>query len=291
MKYLPSAMLMILLALTSGCAALTAAESLQRLRDGDLSALGQTDEQQAGLKRVSQAAKAQLPVSPEEEAEYGGAVAVEIVHRAGPIADRHPAAKYVQLVGQALAAYSEKPDLPWHFAILDNPDILAMSTPGGYVFVSSGALQACKSEAELAGLLAHEICHVTAGHGTRIMQNAKSKQALLDDPTLKESALYTQVLDGYLDAYLTRGLPQDDEMAADSAGTQLLARVGWQARGLRDFLQTMAGRNAAQKHDKYFDTHPDTAQRIAKLDALLATLPATGAVNTARLKQNLGVAP
>lgn len=291
MNAMRTTILSILLVVFSGCTVFSAAESLGRLRSGDLSALGQTDEQQANLRRLEQAGKAQLPVSPEEEAEYGGAVAVEIVHRAGPIADKHPAANYVRLVGHALAAYSTKPDLKWHFALLDNPDVLAMSTPGGYVFVSTGALQACKSEAELAGLLAHEISHVTAGHGTRIMQNAKSKQALLDDPELKQSALYTQVFDGYLDAYLTRGLPQDDEFDADLAGTQLLVRVGWQARGLRDFLQTMSGRNSAQKHDKYFDTHPDTAKRIAKLDTLLATLPATGAANTARLQQNLAAPP
>ncbi len=215
---------------------------------------------------------AQLPVSPEEEVSFGGAIAVMIVQKYGGI-DPNPAwNQYVNLVGQSVAMHSARPGLAYHFAVLASDDVNAMSAPGGYVFVTRGALKACKNEAELAGILAHEVGHVAAGHGRRILQNLKSAAAASESVQVAgaSGAVFKASLDKFLTDYLSRGLPHDDEFEADRMGTEVAARVGWRSGGLQDFLQRMGEKPT--KSDQFFATHPDTAERVKRLGEVLAPL-------------------
>jgi Zn-dependent protease with chaperone function len=129
------------------------------------------------------------PVTWEEEREIGGAVAVVLGSKtkgpytelsadvAGkpldglanrdvtpPTGERASLNEYVNKVGKALAANSERPDIRWTFMVLDDPSVNAFSAPGGYVFVTTGLLKAVENEAQLAGVLGHEIGHVTGRH-------------------------------------------------------------------------------------------------------------------------------
>lgn len=221
------------------------------------------------VKGGLRAGAAQLPVGPEEEIAYGGAVAVNIVQRYGGVDTTPALVEYVNLVGEALAIHSARPELPYHFAILATDEVNAVSAPGGYVFITRGALKACRNEAELAGILAHEIGHIVGRHAVAILQNLKSKEAVADEAGWKSSAVFGKVVDGFLDDYMTKGLPQDDEFEADRIGTGLLARVGWEATGLRNLLQRLAERKAAAPKDRFYGTHPDTSDRVARIVALL----------------------
>ncbi len=211
----------------------------------------------------------QLPVGPEEEIAYGGAVSVQVVARYGGLDKTPELVEYVNLVGEALAIHSPRPELPYHFAILNTDEVNAVSAPGGYVFITRGALKACRSEAELAGILAHEIAHIAAGHATKILQNLKSKQALVDSTGWKSQAVFGQIVDGFLDDYMTKGLPQDDEFEADRIGTAILARVGWAPDGLRSVLSRLAAGRTAESNYRFYGTHPDTGARVSRIDALL----------------------
>ena len=109
----------------------------------------------------------------EEENAFGGAVSVDWVSRGGGLTRRPEAqALHVQLnkIGKNLAAQSSRPDLPWTFGVLQSEGVNAVSGPGGYVFVSEGLLARLDNEAQLAGVLAHEISHITGKHALREYQ-------------------------------------------------------------------------------------------------------------------------
>lgn len=239
--------------------------------------------QGALVKGAVKATAAQLPIGPEEELAYGGAIAVQIMQKYGGLDGTAARATYVQTVGQAVAAYSTRPELDYHFAVLNSDAVQALSAPGGYVFVTRGALLKMRNESELAGVLAHEIGHIAAKHALGIIQNVKSRQAMTDAAAdaWKGAAAFSGVIGKFLDDYLEKGLPQETEFEADQLGTQNLARVGWAPGGLRDFLQVLASLEAQSANDAFYKTHPKTADRVAKLDALVATL-GTGEANQAR---------
>lgn len=233
-----------------------------------------------GLQRAAKAGGvraigAQLPVGEAEEREFGGAIAVMIVQRFGGLVKDEKLLRYVGLVGNAVAAVSSRANLQWHFGVLDSDEVNAMSAPGGYVFITRGALKRMKSEAELAGVLAHEIGHVTKRHAVKIISNLKSLNSLSEGAAMSAGpvaqARFRKVVDGYLKDYLTKGLPKETEYAADKVSVILLARIGYRTTGLRTFLSSMAAAQAIKK-ETFHDTHPDTADRLQKLDTTIASV-------------------
>lgn len=239
--------------------------------------------QQALAVGAVKATAAQLPIGPEEELAYGGAIAVKIVQKYGGLDDNEKRADYVQTVGQTVAAFSTRPELDYHFAVLNSDAVQALSAPGGYVFITRGALAKMGSEAELAGVLAHEVAHIAAKHALGIIQNVKSRQAMTDAAAdaWKGAAAFSGVIGKFLDDYLEQGLPQGTEFEADQLGTETLQRVGWAPEGLRDFLQKLAAEEATAAGEAFYKTHPKTGDRVAKLNAQVRDL-GTGETNAAR---------
>ena len=220
------------------------------------------------------AAGHQLPISEEEELAYGGAIAVMVVQKYGGVVEDEALLRYVALVGNAVASVSDRPKLRYHFAVLDSDQVNALAAPGGYIFITRGALALMKSEAELAGVLAHEVGHVTAKHALKIIQNLKSARAVTNAAASawKDAAAFSAVADGFIADFLEKGLPKDTEFEADLIGTRLIAQVGYHPRGLRDFLKTMADAHKATPHSKFAATHPDTGRRLSLIDAELKQL-------------------
>ncbi len=225
----------------------------------------------AVVRAAPRAMAAQLPVGEEEERAMGGAIAVMIVQRYGGLVADPALTRYVGLVGNAVASVSSRPLLKWHFGVLASDQVNAVSAPGGYVFVTRGALAKMRSEAELAGVLAHEVAHVTERHAVKILRNLKSANAVKSGvkSTLGAAgrAAFSKVIDGFLNDYLTKGLPKSTEFAADAVAVGLLARVGYATTGLRSFLTTMAA-GAASKQ-AFYATHPDTSDRVRRLDTAI----------------------
>jgi predicted Zn-dependent protease len=107
--------------------------------------------------------KAATPVSQKAEIKMGKGIAANLLGAAPPVADQ-ALQGYINKIGTWLALQTEKPDLPWRFAILDTDSVNAFAVPGGYVFVTRGMLLLMRDESELAGTLAHEISHVVERH-------------------------------------------------------------------------------------------------------------------------------
>ena len=237
------------------------------------------------------AGAAALPIGLDEELSYGGAIAIQIVQRYGGLYEDPKAVEYVVSVGDAVAIHSTRPELAYHFAILDTDDVNALSAPGGYIFVTRGALAKMKDEAELAGVLGHEIGHVCAKHALDIIRKMKAAEQMASAAAdaWKEAAVFSGIVDKYVLEYLEQGLPKDTEFEADRIGAEMLARIGWRPAGLRDFLARMAADEAKAPHSAFVKTHPKTADRVAALDKALVGVDARGQANAERFQAALPV--
>ncbi|MBM4442140.1 MAG: M48 family metalloprotease [Candidatus Rokubacteria bacterium] len=204
-----------------------------------------------------------------EEVELGRAIAAAVGARYPVLRD--PAlTRYVALVGNTVAAVSDRPDLRYYFAVLDSPDINALAAPGGFVFVTTGALAAMKDEAALAGVLGHEVGHIALRHHGETIKAQKRKtlfravgqEALSYAPGVGAfSGLIGLTADAIAEQVILKGHSRAEEMESDRVGFQYAARAGYDPAGLREFLATLASRDDTGAR-KFFSTHPGTDERL-----------------------------
>lgn len=190
---------------------------------------------------------------------------------AAPLVANEKLQRYVNRVGRWVALQSERPNLPWRFGVLDSPNVNAFATPGGYVFVTQGLIARLNSEAELAGVLGHEIAHVVRKHHLAAIRKT-SGIGLGADLLVKFGLSKTEhadasakLLSGAKEVML-RGLDKSDEYEADRMGVVLATRAGYDPYGLPAVLQAIEAISADDSSVALlFDTHPAPG---ARLDAL-----------------------
>ncbi len=182
--------------------------------------------------------------------------------------------RYVNTLGRWLALQTERPDLPWTFAVLDDAGYNAFATPGGYIFITRGLLERMNSEAELAGVLAHEIGHVLKKHHLNAVKSS-GWTGLAGDLVNAKTGANPQVNEFVKNAVLkvfTSGLDQADEFEADRLGVVIAARAGFDAFGLPSVLQALQRESDQDSNfSLMFKTHPAPADRIGRLDLEIQT--------------------
>jgi predicted Zn-dependent protease len=187
--------------------------------------------------------------------------------------------RYVNLLGRWLALQTDRPDLPWTFGVLKDEGFNAFATPGGNIFVTSGLVKKMRSEAELAGVLAHEIAHVLKKHHLKAVQKKAGLDVFADLAECQVqkggSALGGQFKSMMLNAgreMYAKGLDKDDEYESDRVGVLIAAKAGFDPYGLPAVLQTIQAQNAEDDaFSLLFSTHPDPAERIETLDKWMGT--------------------
>jgi predicted Zn-dependent protease len=178
--------------------------------------------------------------------------------------------RYVNRLGRWIALQSGRPDLPWTFAVLDDPGFNAFAAPGGYIFVTKGMLDRVADESELAGILAHEISHVVEKHHLNAIQKS-ARSGLLTQVLASQlrtdlaGQVSAQLLGLGRDLY-SKGLDKQDEFDADRNGVALAARAGFDPYGLVASLQQLS---FATPDDAIFSlalsTHPPAQLRLDQL--------------------------
>ncbi len=223
------------------------------------------------LKKGLGVVQALQPIGEEEEITLGQAVAVEAFSRFGGEYRGERLTRYVNLVGKTIADVSDRPNLNFHFAILNTQEQNAFAAPGGYIFVTIGLLKTLKNEAELAGVLAHEVAHITQKH----MLETIRRGALLSNVselTLsamdKDPKMFSNVIDEITDKLFNKGMDKDKEFEADVYGVEFAYRAGYHPGGLRDYLKTLKSQEG-HAQSRFFTTHPSTRIRIRKIEGLL----------------------
>ncbi len=186
---------------------------------------------------------------------------------------------YLTRVVQRLAAVAPGAKFPYTIKLVDAPDINAFALPGGPMYVNRGLLQAARSEAELAGVLAHEMAHVALRHGTNQASTATLAQGglgilggLIGGSDGKSSTLNTLGSIGLSTAFLS--FSRSAENQADATGASIMAKAGYDPRAMADFfdvLRAEQGRDPS-KVEQFFSDHPGIADRAAKVRQQAATL-------------------
>ena len=213
------------------------------------------------------------PVDDKGEAEIGSGVAANLLG-AAPLVQDDKLQAYVSRLGWWLAMQTERADLPWRFGVLDSDTVNAFAAPGGYVFITRGLLLRMRNEAELAGVLGHEIAHVLRRHHLNAIQKRARTGLMADLASLAASssehaALAEKAIGAGTELY-ARGLDKDDEFEADRMGVVIAARAGYDPYGLPAVLQTLEAANAQDSNlGLMFKTHPAPQQRLELLDGLM----------------------
>ena len=206
-------------------------------------------------------------VSNEDEERIGREIAGNLLG-AAPLVKDDTLQRYVNKVGRWVATQSDRPDLPWHFGVIDSTDINAFSAPGGYIFVTKGLYMKLNSEAELAGVLAHEIAHVMKKHHLKLLQKSQmidiASQKIAGKLGKNEDAIKNLVGNGA--EALARSLDKESEFEADRIAVVLAARAGYDPYGLPSVLQKIGevGKNDSSVA-LLFKTHPLPDDRLTQL--------------------------
>ncbi len=240
-----------------------------------------TPEEAAAIRRTSEAAKLTYEdLPPEQEYYIGRGVAAHILAQYTPY-DNPRANEYVNLLGQSLALFSDKPETfgGYRFLLLDTDEINAFAAPGGLILITRGMARLCRNEEELAAVLAHEIGHIQHEHGLRAIRSARLTNAFMI--VAAESALhfgsdslreFTEEFEGVISdithTLTTAGYSRQLEREADAASMAILTRSGYDPRAMISMLEQMSI-HLNPEGPGYARTHPRPGERIRYLREML----------------------
>ncbi|MDE2905379.1 MAG: M48 family metalloprotease [Acidobacteriota bacterium] len=220
-------------------------------------------------------------MSESQEADLGRSADAQIRSEMGVYEDA-ALQEYIARVGNELAAVSHRPDLPWQFAVIDSPVVNAFAVPGGYIYLTRGLLAYLNDEAELAGVLGHEIGHVTARHSVQAYSRAAGAQmGLLLGQIFVPAMRPRYGAPGVGDAagqglgLLFLKFGRDDERQADRLGAEYAVASGWDPHGVGDMLTTLgriADTTDRRGTPNWLATHPEPADRVAGVAGTVETL-------------------
>jgi predicted Zn-dependent protease len=223
-------------------------------------------------------------MSEAEEIAYGRQADVEIRREMG-VYDDQKVQRYVSDIGLRLAQLSHRPNLPWTFTVVDHPAINAFALPGGYIYLTRGILPYLDNEAELAGVLGHEIAHVTARHAAQ--QITRSGLGGIGLTVLSIFVPATRPFGDVTSAALSVAFlkyGRDDERESDRLGMEYAARGGWNPAGVPNFLATLAriDEMSARGIPNWLSTHPEPAARVVEAQPIVKKLASESATEFGR---------
>lgn len=210
--------------------------------------------------------------SRDEEIKLGREIAGNLLG-AAPLVNNPALQQYVNRVGRWVASQSERSDLPWHFGVIDSDDINAFAAPGGYVLITKGLYKRLQNEAQLAGVLGHEIAHIVQKHQLKVLQKQQLLNlgaGLLSGKVAKGNQTIEKVI-GSGAEISARSLDKDAEYEADRMGLILAARAGYDPYGLPEVLSGLEDISPSDGSIALlFKTHPSPSERLTALGAATA---------------------
>jgi predicted Zn-dependent protease len=226
-------------------------------------------------------------ISPQKERELGGKEAENVERTVGLVRDR-PLVEYVEAIGKRLSRTAGHTDIPWQWAVADDSEANAFALPGGWVYLTRGLLALTNREDEVAGVLAHEMAHVTQRHAVRRVGAATPLAVLFGVPG-GILGMVSPTLGGMVTGAgrLVSGLAlapytREQEHDADRVGIEFAAGAGWDPKALADFLATLeradAVAGATSKGSSFFATHPSTPDRVARIETTAGSMSRSAAV-------------
>ena len=231
------------------------------------------EEKAESIIKVAEAARKGFEdLTPQEEYYIGRAVAANILQKYR-VYENETLTKYVNKVGWTVAWASDRPETygGYHFLVLDTDDPLAYSAPGGFIFVSKGLINMMQNEEELAGVLAHEVAHVTKKHGLSAIKQSRLMDAFgilvaegkkySSDEVKRLADIYEGTLDDIVTMLVEKGYSRKQENEADQFGALYTSQAGYDPKGLTAFLDTLSAHEGKNFEVGLVKSHPNPGER------------------------------
>ncbi len=225
-----------------------------------------------------------IAVSEQQELAIGKSAAMQ-TERQLPIINNAEITDYITQLGNNLVAHSTRTNIPYRFRVVDSKEINAFALPGGYIYVNRGLILNADNESELAGVLGHEIAHVTERHSAEQIPKSQLSQGALGlfGKVVGSRGLGGQV--AYLGAsLLNKGVflkfGRDAEREADQVGANIVSASGWNPQGMITFFDKLAQKDRGGKSAAFFSSHPSPAEREANVSRLIAKLGNKGKIDS-----------
>ncbi len=216
-------------------------------------------------------------VSQQQEVQMGAKYSTQIAQQMPLIRDPE-AMRYITWLGDSLARTTDDRHLEWHFTIVDSKKVNAFAVPGGWIYVNRGLIERATNMSQLAGVIGHEIGHVTQRHSIKQMQKGQGANVGMTLACILTNVCSNglgqagfQVLGGGVFAHFSRS----DESEADREGVRTVIRAGIDPHGIPEMFRILLDERKARPDalDEYFATHPMEEDRIAATNALIAQYP------------------
>lgn len=197
-------------------------------------------------------------ISDAEEVNIGQRINQMLLSQQYDLYSNQQVQSYVNRVGQRLVSASDSRDIPFKFQVVESQEINAFAVPGGFIYVTTGLLQAAENEAQLASVLAHEISHINERHSVQAIRRAVLAQGIAETANIESSTL-AQI--GYrLAVELPRS--REFEYAADQGGLRIMRQAGYPPMAFIEFLNMLESTTGTPE---FLRTHPTSANRIQEL--------------------------
>ncbi len=261
-----------------------------------------TSDQADSINKVAVAGeKALQDITPEQEYYVGRSVAATVLATYKPY-DNPAANEYLNVLGQTLSLFGTRPETfnGYHFVLLDTEEINAFSAPGGLVMISRGMVRLCKTEDELAAVLAHEIGHVEHQHGLKAIKKGRLASALailgvesartVGGPEFKQLAEeFEGSVTDITGTLMNSGYARETEYEADASAVNIMKASGYDPAALVGMLREMQKR-WVPNGPGFGRTHPEPSARIAELQTQIGAAPVAAAppVRASRFKESMG---
>ncbi len=212
------------------------------------------------------------------EIEFGRNLAARILSRYKLVGNEE-IQNYVSLLGNGIAAQVGRPELQYYFAVIDNDEVNAYACPGGYIFITKGSLALMRNEAELAGVIAHEIWHVNFRHVViplKIRARGDSVTSgianAIGGTTATARILLDQITERGYKLLFEEGISKEAELETDAAAIESLVTIGYDWKSYRDYIERIESDLDNQYRAVLSKTHPDISLRLAAMATLAKTL-------------------
>lgn len=200
-------------------------------------------------------------LSDQQEVQYGTQIRQQLLSQNNVrLYQNEELSRYVNQIGRRLVAVSSRPNLPYRFEIVDNPEVNAFATMGGFIYLHKGLITTASNEAELASVMAHEIGHVVARHSQKQIRQQAVTQGLLTATGLSQ----TNAVQLGVDLAINLPHSRQDEYEADNLGLEILKSAGYAPRAMVDFMQKLG--KSSGRVPTLLSTHPNGLDRAIALD-------------------------
>ena len=240
--------------------------------------------------------KQHVAISPDQEIRLGLASAAEMAREmGGELPADHPKTLEVKKIGNLIVSSSKAKNSPWKFQfhlLADDKTVNAFALPGGQIFITQGLLDKLLSEAQLAGVLAHEMGHVIERHTAEQMAKSQLGQLLIaavatgaSDSRNSTGAYGPMVIASVVNQMFQLRYSRQDESEADQWGIKLMSQAGFNPRAMIEVMVILKASSQRGNLPDMFQTHPDPDLRIKQIKAyLLAHPPETNLIEGKKLK-------